>query len=110
MMGDEILRQIGLCLRQTARDSDFVGRPGGDELALLAPGTASGGASALAERLQRSVRSLHLALEITLSIGISVSSSGAEPAAAMFRRADQALYKAKRRGRNQAVVSACSRL
>ena len=67
LMGDDVLRQIGACLRQTARDTDVAGRPGGDELALLAPEADPAEARALAERLQQDMQALKTPLEITLS-------------------------------------------
>jgi len=104
LMGDEVLRQIGALLRQTARQGDIAGRPGGDELALLAPETDQKAACTLAERLLGDMRAAGHAIQITLSIGVCVAAADTESAVGIFRRADRALYQAKQRGRNQVAV------
>ncbi len=104
LVGDAVLRKLGLILRRTARETDCVGRPGGDELALLIPETDGPAALMLAERLRQQVHSAVLPIGITLSIGICAMPSTQEPAAELFRRADEALYAAKRRGRDQVAL------
>jgi diguanylate cyclase (GGDEF)-like protein len=100
IIGDEVLRQVGAVLRETARESDTVGRPGGDELALLALETDREGAYRLAERIQQALATRSLPMQVTLSIGICTSLPDTEQASTFFRRADQALYAAKNKGRN----------
>lgn len=104
IIGDEVLRQVGAVLRETARDSDVVGRPGGDELALLTLQTNSDGARRLAERIQQALAARSLPTQVTLSIGICTSIPDTEQVATFFRRADQALYAAKRQGRNRIML------
>lgn len=104
IIGDEVLRQVGAVLRETARDSDIVGRPGGDELALLTLETNSDGARRLAERIQQALAGRSLPTQVTLSIGICTTIPDTEQAATFFRRADQALYAAKRQGRNRVML------
>lgn len=101
LMGDEVLHQVGRILRQTARHADIVGRPGGDELALLAPETECEAARTLAQRLKRELKSPAVPVEVTVSVGVCALVPDGEHAATIFRRADEALYAAKRRGRDQ---------
>lgn len=75
LVGDNVLRQIGAVLRSTARAADCVGRPGGDELALLAPDTDEAAAMVLAMRLREDVRAAAMPIQVTLSVGICTSSS-----------------------------------
>ncbi|HET7313389.1 GGDEF domain-containing protein [Salinisphaera sp.] len=106
LMGDAVLRHLGTKLRATARVADHVGRPGGDEFALLAPETDIDAARALAERLRAAMAPRALPVDITLSIGVCAIVPNGESSATLFRRADQALYAAKRGGRDR--VAACA--
>lgn len=104
LMGDVVLRQMGMVLRSAAREADCAGRPGGDELALLAPETDAAAAVALAERLCEEARSAALPIHITLSIGVCAMAPLSEQAAVVFQRADEALYMAKRGGRDKVAL------
>lgn len=101
IIGDEVLRQIGAVLLKAARQTDIAGRPGGDEFALLAPNTDREEADILAHRLQREIGRQPLPVNITLSIGICAMVPDTEQAATIRRRADLALYSAKRQGRDR---------
>lgn len=110
--GDSVLRLIADALTQSGRDSDLIGRMGGEEFALVLPGIHSSMVYSMAETLRlncaEAVRS-RLGLEVTVSIGLCI----VNPTAAKTRptlaealaEADAALYRAKRNGRNQTVVS-----
>ena len=104
LKGDEVLCQVGTMLRKTARSGDLAGRLGGDEFALLGPETSLSQARALAERLRIQLRSNVPAIPVTLSIGICTIAPDVESAGTLFRCADQALYAAKSRGRDQVAI------
>ncbi|MCC5875281.1 MAG: GGDEF domain-containing protein [Candidatus Sumerlaeia bacterium] len=109
--GDEVRRRIGSCLSEQSRVHDLPGRYGGEEFAVLLPETPLQGALVIAERLRRSISSLVIefdtaTLHVTASLGVaSVEVGGDKTLKHLMQRADQALYSAKRRGKNQ-VVSA----
>ena len=105
--GDEALREVARCTRETLRARDVAGRIGGDEFAMLLPETtveeAFAVASRVAERLDAVQRAVHPGLTLSLSVGVVLAREG-ENIADALRRADQALYEAKRQGRNRAVA------
>jgi diguanylate cyclase (GGDEF)-like protein len=94
--GDEQIRAVAECLRATMRETDTAYRTGGDEFMVLLPDERAWGAFAFAQRLQREA-SIHRT-GVTFSSGIS-ETTGGEDAEALVRRADLALYEAKRSGR-----------
>ena len=105
--GDEALRQVALCTRQTLRSVDVAGRLGGDEFGVLLPATSIDEAMAVAtrivERLERRQVAPHL-VRLSLSFGV-VQIAANESITDGLRRADQALYEAKRQGRGRAVAA-----
>ncbi len=104
--GDEILRQLGDKLKGSVRVTDFAARYGGDEFTILLPCTDGTGARRAAENLLRRIRSVVFALptaeiRITASIGIATCDKLKVPdAQQLIMHADQALYLAKRSGRD----------
>jgi diguanylate cyclase (GGDEF)-like protein len=96
--GDDVLRAAADLVREHLRDGDIAARLGGDEFAVIAPDTASAGAPALAERLRRSFARLRDPA-VTASFGVAECMEE-ESAEDLLRRADHALYEAKRRGRD----------
>ena len=108
--GDEVLRHFAALARALLRREDVLGRYGGEEFALLLPGTTAEGAQALARRLREAL-AVHPAsvdgaeLHYTASLGIAQwhagSAAGVEE---LLAEADRALYAAKRDGRDRAVV------
>ena len=106
-VGDEALRQIARCVRDTLREHDVAGRLGGDEFAVLLPDTSVGDAMAVASRIVARLEHRQVAprvARLSLSFGI-VQTNGSETILDALRRADQALYEAKRQGRNRAVAA-----
>jgi diguanylate cyclase (GGDEF)-like protein/PAS domain S-box-containing protein len=108
--GDLVLREVANVLSQTIRRTDIVGRTGGDEFVVLLPGIES---PQKAEEIASNIivglsRPISLGDEqmahIGASIGISVTGSEREPAAALLRRADIAMYAAKQAGRGRACL------
>jgi len=107
LTGDEVLREMGARLRETARAGDVVARIGGEEFEILAPDTAAPGAQILADRVQAAFRgkpfaSLGGVRQISVSIGIaSAEAHNDQIIKALIARADEALYVAKRNGRDR---------
>jgi diguanylate cyclase (GGDEF)-like protein len=105
-VGDLVLRQFAAVAQNTLREVDLAARWGGEEFALLLPGTDARGAVQLAERLRATIESGAVilpdgtALKITASLGAS-SYSAAISVEELFDAADQALYRAKTSGKNQ---------
>jgi diguanylate cyclase (GGDEF)-like protein len=112
MAGDECLRKIGSILAGVQRrGGDFVARFGGEEFAVLLPRAYSQGAMALAERIRQSVsdaclqHSPYQAGIVTISVGVgTLQAEESKDEKLLIERADQALYIAKRAGRNQVAV------
>jgi diguanylate cyclase (GGDEF)-like protein len=103
--GDKILREFSRIGRESIRDSDILGRYGGDEFLLILPNTDIKGAVMHAERLRIYAHFLdfHKILgqkHISLSIGVAQYREG-ERTADLLERADMALYRAKQHGRNR---------
>lgn len=110
LTGDEVLREVGALLQATAREADVVARFGGEEFTILVPDSSKDGARTLADRVMQAFRtyrfqSLPPEVRITVSIGVAADwARDDDVAKALFARADEALYVAKRNGRNQTVV------
>lgn len=103
--GDRALRLVGRCMQDALRANDLAGRLGGDEFALLLDGASLQQAIGVAERIVRQLQSQsseHRLPVLTLSFGL-VLVLPEESVDDAMRRADQALYEAKRQGRSRAV-------
>ena len=100
--GDAVLEELALLLREETRSVDRVGRWGGDEFMVLCKDSGREGALAVAEKLRRSVegRDFPLVGHITCSFGVGAWQQGIDRDE-LFHRADEALYRAKRAGRNR---------
>jgi diguanylate cyclase len=100
-VGDSMLRQVAEAMRETMRETDVVGRWGGDELGVLLPDTALEEAEIAAQRLVDRLRSMGRAFAanapVTASVGIAVASAK-DDAPSLVSRADEATYRAKRGG------------
>lgn len=108
MIGDQVLLHIGALLRSNIRKTDIAARYGGEEFILLLPETDSTGAKILAEQLRQLLESSPVQVQherILFTVSIGVSWKDAEQPLEMFDQlilqADEALYSAKRSGRNQ---------
>ncbi len=102
--GDEVLRRIGSVLRRMIRAHDLAARYGGEEFVILLPATDSEAARVLAERVRTAIARIHLASRpVTASLGVATSQAGLSDGEALLARADDALYRAKRAGRDCVV-------
>jgi len=111
--GDDVLREFSLRIRKSIRNIDLACRYGGEEFVIVMPETDVAVATMVAERLRRRIASEPFAiqggtrnLDVTISIGIAALDGLADNAAAILKRADTALYRAKRDGRNRVVPDA----
>jgi diguanylate cyclase (GGDEF)-like protein len=103
--GDSLLQQVAVCLAETLREEDTVGRVGGDEFLILLPGlTAPEDAAHVADKILESLslpfKVAAYKLHVRASIGISVHPRDADNAETLVKYADTALYLAKEQGRN----------
>jgi len=109
LAGDECLRTIASALlRRGLRAGDFIARFGGEEFAVVAPGTNLPDAVALAEGLRKEIQSLSIAHPlspfgvVTISIGVAAANATSESGPLdLLNAADRALYRAKQAGRNR---------
>jgi diguanylate cyclase (GGDEF)-like protein len=98
--GDAVLRAVAEALMTTVRETDSVGRIGGDEFAVLLPGSDSDGAFRSAQRLCDAVAVAAAHDGVTASVGLAVADLPV-PAAGLLARADRMMYRAKHAGGNQ---------
>lgn len=103
--GDKVLQNLAFCIREGRRNTDVAARIGGEEFALVLPGTDLEGARIVAEKIQEIIRnSPNFEHPITVSMGISVLSRTDTQAETLIKQADMALYEAKQTGRNRICV------
>jgi diguanylate cyclase (GGDEF)-like protein len=105
--GDEVLAAVGAALQASVRESDFVGRYGGEEFVILLPGTGRDDAAAVGEKIRAAVELIAVpgvSRLITVSAGIAIVPDDAGDSLALLRHADRRLYAAKANGRNQVVA------
>jgi two-component system cell cycle response regulator len=109
--GDDVLRELAARTLNSVRSVDLVARLGGEEFVVVMPETDLAIAAAVAERLRAAVAREPFTvkeggprLSVTISIGVAVAAAEADDRDSMLKRADDALYAAKTRGRNCVVV------
>jgi diguanylate cyclase len=111
--GDQVIRFVATTMDRAKPQGGVVARIGGEEFALLAPNTASDAAMALAEQIRVAVEGKRLVRrqtnidlgQITVSLGVGQRVHGEDPAQ-MMQRADDALYRSKKTGRNKVSFQA----
>jgi diguanylate cyclase (GGDEF)-like protein len=108
-VGDDVLRAIAATLSKPLRASDVSGRLGGEEFAVLMPHTELAGALILAERVRADIASMTVragehAINITVSIGVAPVPAQDGGIAAALHAADEAMYEAKKGGRDRVVA------
>jgi two-component system cell cycle response regulator len=111
--GDDVLREFAMRVRKSIRGIDLACRLGGEEFVIVMPETDMAVATIVAERLRRRIASEPFpiahgskTIEVTISVGIATLDTLDDNAATILKRADQALYRAKRDGRNRVVADA----
>ena len=110
--GDLVLKEISLIFKQAARSHDIISRNGGDEFTIILVDCSLRQALTVSERIRSAVEAYEFKLSeterinITVSIGIASLPETAKDQAMLLQLADQALYQAKRGGRNRIVVAA----
>ncbi len=112
-VGDVVLRELAALLSRSLRARDFAARYGGEEFCAVLPQLSGDQASLVLDRLRRSIAEHRFAaselshpLHVTVSIGIATSPEDGESPAILLARADEALYEAKRLGKNRVVCTA----
>lgn len=109
-VGDLVLTTVAGCCQSVLRESDVLGRYGGEEFVIALPLADLGTAAAIAERLRKRVSALKLPMlgdetPLTVTVGISRIEAHETRLDPALLRADKALYKGKSQGRNRVVVS-----
>lgn len=113
MVGDEVLRNIASLICETVRDTDIVARYGGEEVAIITPSCGKQEAELLAQRLRAIIENTTMALvgatqeviQVTVSMGVSAMNHIIADKDALIEETDDALYLAKKLGRNRVVSS-----
>ena len=109
-IGDEVLKAVADAMRHACRDSDTLGRYGGEEFAVLLEGVGRDHALAAAERLRQAIADVKVPcgdeiIAPTASVGVARLSPGDTRFDQLLIRADRALYRAKAQGRNRVVIA-----
>src|SRR5690606_39793154 len=112
---DHVLRTVAAVARESMRGTEVVGRCGGEELVILLPATTPQGVHLVLERLRRRIEKMTIAsdngnVRVTVSVGAYVwpyqELSEVPDLATLVAPADEAMYEAKRQGRNRVIMSA----
>jgi diguanylate cyclase (GGDEF)-like protein len=110
LTGDAVLKAFSKKISGILRDSDFIGRIGGEEFAIALPDTSMNSAKKMAERIRKeiaehTIQYKNKSINFTVSIGISKLMLDEKSIAEAFSRADSALYQAKNSGRDKVRVA-----
>jgi diguanylate cyclase (GGDEF)-like protein/PAS domain S-box-containing protein len=108
--GDRVLKAVADCMRLAVRNIDIPCRYGGEEFLIIMPETDQPGGAILAERLRKRIEDMVVdGLKVTVSIGVAgIVETGVESAPDLVQAADEALYRAKKGGRNQVLTAQTS--
>jgi len=106
LTGDQILREIGSIIKENLREIDIAGRYGGEEFCIVLPDTGLEGAQFAAGRIRRAteettIKAYDTSIRTTVSIGISQYPQDGQKVSELVDKADWALYRAKKQGRNR---------
>jgi diguanylate cyclase (GGDEF)-like protein len=104
--GDAVLRDVAYELRKRLRSFELAYRLGGEEFLIVLPGVSHSEGQEIAERLRAGIEQAHpTGIPISVSLGLSAASGEAVVYETLFKAADQALYEAKRAGRNRVAAA-----
>ena len=103
--GDDVLRKVGAVLRRACRESDVPARYGGEEFAILLPGCPKEESFRAAERLRALIAEIEAPVRVRASAGVATYPLNASNPMQLVAAADEALYHAKRMGRNRSTLS-----
>lgn len=110
LVGDDVLRRVSALIRDNLREMDVAARYGGEEFVLIVPETDSAGALAVAERVRQSVAESALStsegqgVRATVSVGVATYPRDGASVDELVRSADEAMYCAKRSGKNRVAA------
>jgi len=107
--GDQVIQKVAESLQKNLRESDVLGRIGGEEFAISLPETDIDTAYVLAERIRKNIKSIAMTyqkftLTLTVSIGCAESNDTSQAFEDLVGSADKALYEAKNEGKNKTVI------
>jgi len=105
--GDTLLRKIAQILKSSLRETDYVARYGGEEFAVILPETNKAGASFAAERVRKTISEQtfgEVGEKMTISLGVASYPDDACLRTDLIKKADEALYRAKKEGRNRTCL------
>jgi diguanylate cyclase (GGDEF)-like protein len=110
LAGDEVLRRLASVFKETIRSSDYAARYGGEEFIIILPEISPEQGVEAAERIRRKVGEQRFegdgeAIEVTISVGVASYPENGKDAETVIRNADEALYEAKKLGRNQVILA-----
>jgi len=109
LTGDEVIKHVAATAKSNLRQSDSIGRYGGEEFGIILPETDAEGSRIICERIRQSIEhsvvdTTTAPIRYTVSIGIAQLSGSAKSYTKWMQQADDALYAAKKSGRNRVVV------
>ncbi len=109
-VGSQALAEMGRVFKRIVRESDVVGRYGGDEFVIVLPETPLNGAMVIAERIRKKVEECefiahHLSIRLTVSLGVASCPMHTLTAEGLIKKADAAMYRAKELSRNSIKVA-----
>jgi diguanylate cyclase (GGDEF)-like protein len=107
--GDRCIKEIIKRIKPILRETDLIGRWGGDEFLVIFAGTDVDSAAAVAERLRKLIENTRFVyhkqeISLTVSIGVTEIQESDSSQEHVFNRVDKAMYKAKKKGRNLVVL------
>ncbi|MCG6982531.1 MAG: diguanylate cyclase [Deltaproteobacteria bacterium] len=110
LAGDEVLRRLASVFKETIRNSDYAARYGGEEFIIILPEISPEQGVEAAERIRRKVAEQKFEgdgeeIAVRISVGVASYPENGEDAETVMRNADEALYEAKRLGRNQVILA-----
>jgi len=114
LAGDEVLSRLASVFKESIRSSDYAARYGGEEFIIMLPEIGPEQGVEAAERIRHKVAEQRFggegeSIKVTISVGVASYPESGEDAESVIRKADEALYEAKERGRNQVVLTGASK-